>query len=99
MTKLKTCEICFDQDGYVYIELWQDTSGEWDGLLIRCPNCGKRGRPLQKFEYGYYIHGKREVLGEVNKNEYAAKKREIDYANKIDPVSNWFLEVKKSSQT
>lgn len=44
------------------------------------------------YEYGYYVGGKRVVLGSVSDNMLEAKQREIKHANKIDPASRWFIE-------
>ena len=45
------------------------------------------------YQYGYYISGYKVILGTVSENEYLEKKKEIDWANKIDPESKWFIEA------
>ncbi len=44
------------------------------------------------YQYGYYVSGQKVILGTVSEGEYSGKKKEIDWANKIDPASKWFIE-------
>ena len=51
---------------------------------------------MDGYVYGYYVAGNRNELGTVTPDEYNAKKREIDYANKLDPGSRWFIEYRSA---
>ena len=44
------------------------------------------------YQYGYYVSGQKVIIGTVSEDEYLGKKKEIDWANKINPESKLFIE-------
>jgi hypothetical protein len=47
---------------------------------------------MSSFEFGYYLQGRKVILGTVPVNQAEGKQKEINYANKIDPESKWFIQ-------
>ena len=45
------------------------------------------------YQYGYYVAGEKVVLGTIGQSEFDGKQKEINWANKIDPGSRWFIEA------
>ena len=45
------------------------------------------------YQYGYYVAGEKVVLGTIGQSEFDGKQKEINWANKIDPDSRWFIEA------
>jgi hypothetical protein len=50
------------------------------------------------YEYGYFIAGQKIILGTIEENELETKSREINYDNKIDPISHWFVQKIQSTK-
>ena len=45
------------------------------------------------YEYGFYSCGLRIIIGSVTQEQYESKIKEINYANKINPGSRWFINL------